>query len=291
MHVIREMAADQEYIKLNRANWDERAPEVSSLLHLCMTRLTVIQHAKSPEYCFQRMLEDPDFMSDVVKFDVPLLGDIHGLDVVHLQCHIGTDTVSLARRGAKSVVGLDFSPASIEQGRKLAAGAASGEKVSFVEAAVYDAPSVLPAASFDLVFTGIGALCWLPDIRRWAQTVATLLKPGGRLFIREGHPMLWALDDSITDRLVVAFPYFEREQPVTWDDGTTYVELESPKEFVSKTTMSWNHGIGETVQALLDAGMQITGLAEHKSIPWDPLVGQTEPSKEIPGKYICDLMC
>jgi SAM-dependent methyltransferase len=87
-----------------------------------------------------------------------------------------------------------------------------------------DAVAVLGAEAFDLVFTGIGALCWLPDIDRWAEAVAGLLRPGGRLFLREGHPMLWALDDVGDDgRLVVAYPYFQRAEPTTWDQGGTYV--------------------------------------------------------------------
>ena len=87
------------------------------------------------------------------------------------------------------MTGLDFSPAALTEARRIAH--LAGADVNFVQSDVYDAVSVLGTNSFDLVYTGIGALCWLPDIRRWAQTVAGLLRPGGRLFVREGHPMLW----------------------------------------------------------------------------------------------------
>ena len=221
------------------------------------------------------MLTDPDFLSTVVSFDIPLLPDPAGLDIVHLQCHIGTDTLSLARRGAKSVVGLDFSSASIKEGRRLAAGAAGGEKLSFVEASTYDALKVLPPQSFDMVFTGIGAICWLPDIRQWAEVVAGLLKPGGKFFIREAHPILWTLDEKITDRLAIRYPYFETEQPMMFQDNSTYMKLADDwKTFETATTLEWNHGIGEIVQALLDVGMEITGLVEHTSLPWEALPGQ-----------------
>ena len=137
----------------------------------------------------------------VVRYDLPRLGRLDGLDVVHLQCHLGTDTVSLARLGARSMVGLDFSPAALREARALAA--RSGAGVSFVEGDAYDAVEVLGAHRFDLVYTGIGAICWLPSIRRWAEVVAGLLRPGGRLFMREGHPVLWSMSDPRPDGLLV----------------------------------------------------------------------------------------
>jgi SAM-dependent methyltransferase len=243
-----------DYRDINRANWDERAPA----------------HATSPDYNVQKFIDDPAFVGTVVGFDRPLLGDLSNLRGVHLQCHIGTDTVGLSRLGAR-MTGLDFSPVAIEQARALVA--RSGDDVSFVESEAYDAVSALGEEQFDLVFTGIGALCWLPSISRWAATVAALLKPGGRLFIREGHPMLWSLDDTRPDGLVVVdFPYFERDEPIVWEEGGTYVQTEAV--FTANTTHSWNHGLGEIATALISEGMQITGLVEHDSVPWDALPGQ-----------------
>ena len=113
---------------------------------------------------------------------------------------------------------------------------------------------MLGRGAFDLVFTGVGALCWLPDIRRWAGVVADLLRPGGRLFLREGHPMLWTLDDARADGLlVVEYPYFERPEPTIWDEGGTYVQTDV--EFTHTVTHEWNHGLGEIFTALLDDGM------------------------------------
>jgi len=248
------MQCVEDYLDINRANWDERAPA----------------HATSPDYNVQGFIADPTFISHVVQFDRPLLGDVNDLRGLHLQCHIGTDTVSLSRLGAR-MTGLDFSPVAIEQARALVA--RSGDEVSFVESDLYDAVSALGAEQFDLVFTGIGALCWLPSISRWAATVAALLRPGGRLFIREGHPMLWALGEPRPDRLVVVdFPYFERAEPIVWQDDGTYVETDAV--FTANTTHSWNHGLGEIVTALFEEGLQITGLVEHDSVPWDALPGE-----------------
>ena len=246
----------EDYAEINRANWDERAPA----------------HAASPDYAVERFASDPAHLSEVVRFDLPLLGDVGGLRGVHLQCHIGTDTISLARLGA-SMTGLDFSNASLTQARRIAG--LAGADVRFVQAEVYDALTVLEPASFDLVYTGIGALGWLPDIARWAAVVAGLLRPGGRLFIREGHPMLWALEDSRPDGLlVVEYPYFEREEPMVFDEEGTYVETDAV--FTHNRTHEWNHGLGEIMTALMTAGMDVTGFAEHDSVPWEALPGQME---------------
>jgi SAM-dependent methyltransferase len=243
-----------DYRAINRASWDERAPA----------------HAASPGYSVDLFRADPTFLSYVVQFDVPRLGDLRGLRGVHLQCHIGTDTISLARLGA-NMTGYDFSPAALTEARRLNDELGAG--VEFVEGDLYDAVEALGEPSFDLVFTGIGALCWLPDIRRWASVVARLLRPGGRLFIREGHPMLWSLADGREDALlVVDHPYFETAEPIVWDEGGTYVETDV--EFVHNLTHEWNHGIGEIVTALLDNGMQITMLEEHDTVPWEALPGQ-----------------
>jgi SAM-dependent methyltransferase len=243
-----------DYRHFNRVSWDERAPA----------------HAASPDYAFARFVADPEFLSDVVRFDLSRLGDVAGLEGVHLQCHIGTDTLSLARLGAR-MTGLDFSSAALAEARRLAEQA--GADIRFVEAEVYDAVELLGAGAFDLVYTGVGALCWLPDIRRWAGVVAALLRPGGRLFIREGHPMLWSLEDE-DGRLVVEYPYFETVEPSIWNEGGTYVETDV--EFVHNTTHEWNHGLGEIVTALLDEGLRLTMLVEHESVPWEAFPGRME---------------
>ncbi|MCU1492569.1 MAG: methyltransferase [Acidimicrobiaceae bacterium] len=247
------MPAVDDYRALNRASWDDRAPA----------------HAASAYYGFDRFVEDSAFLSEVVRFDRPRLGDITGQRGVHLQCHIGTDTISLSRLGAR-MSGLDFSPAALDEARRLAA--RTGSDVDFCESDVYDAAEVLEAGSFDLVYTGIGALCWLPDMARWATVVATLLRSGGRLFIRDGHPMLWALDDDQRDRLVVDYPYFQLHEPLVLDSGGTYVDTEA--SFEHNLTHQWNHGLGEIVTSLLDAGMAITALVEHDSVPSLALPGQ-----------------
>ncbi|MCX6433782.1 MAG: class I SAM-dependent methyltransferase, partial [Actinobacteria bacterium] len=237
----------------NHANWDERAT----------------LHAASPGYRLDRLIGDPKALSDVVSFDLPLLGDISGLRALHLQCHIGTDTVSLARLGAE-VTGLDFSASAVAAARDLAA--RCKVDATFVEGDAYDAVQLLGAGSFDLVYTGIGALCWLPRIDRWARVVSELMPVGGRIFVREGHPMLWSIDEGVADSLVVGYPYFETSTPMTFDEPESYVETE--RNLTASISHSWNHGLGEIVTALLDSGMSITSFTEHDSVPWEALPGQ-----------------
>jgi SAM-dependent methyltransferase len=241
-----------EHRDANRAMWDERSPA----------------HAASPDYAVQQLIADPNRLSDVVRFDVPRLGAVSGLRGVHLQCHIGTDTISLARLGAR-MTGLDFSAAAVTIARDIAQSA--GVAVDYVEADVYDAPQVLGHNSFDLVYTGVGALVWLPDVRRWAEVVAQLLRPGGRLFLREGHPVLWALDETRTDVIAFAYPYFEHAEPLRFDSSETYVETD--EVFSNVESREWNHGMGQIITAVLDAGLQLTMFVEHDSVPWDGLPG------------------
>lgn len=259
--------------EVNRALWDERAPA----------------HAASPEYGLARFAADPGHLSDPVRFDLPRLGDLTGLRGVHLQCHIGTDTLSLSRLGAR-MSGLDFSEPAIATARDLAAGV--GAEIDFHVSDVYAAVEVLGAGAYDLVFTGIGALGWLPDVDRWAQVVADLLCPGGRLFLREGHPVLNSLADPRPDGLVViAHPYFTPDEPTVWDEEGTYVTTDTA--FTHTVSHEWNHGLGEIVTALLDAGLVITGLVEHDSVPWDARPGEMTDTdgewrmREHPERFPC----
>jgi 2-polyprenyl-3-methyl-5-hydroxy-6-metoxy-1,4-benzoquinol methylase len=242
-----------DYRSINHANWEARVP----------------LHAASTLYDIERYRSDPMHLSSTVEFDLPRLGSVENLDVVHLQCHMGNDTLSLARLGAHAT-GLDFSESAIEVARDVSA--AGGPHVDYVVADVYDAPDVLGRGRFDLVYTGIGALCWLPSVERWAATVAALLRRGGELFIREGHPVLWALDDPRPDGLVaLEFPYFETDG-VPFSEDLTYVEHEGVLS--APDIVHFNHGLAEIFNALWSNGMEITLFEEHDTVPWSALGDQ-----------------
>ncbi len=248
------------FMDQNRRNWDDRA------------RL----HAQATTgYRLDRFRDDPSLLSDVVDFDRRYLGDdLTGLRVLHLQCHIGTDTLSLARLGAE-VTGLDQSSASLDAARALFDSVDT--PATFVESNVYDAVDTLGDTTFDLVYTGIGALNWLPDIARWGDVVGRLVRPGGRLYLREGHPIAWAIDD--TDHgdgsLRLRYPYFETEQPVTFDEAETYVET-GGATLTETRTHEWNHGLGEIFTAITNAGLRVTLLEEHRFLDWKMLPAQIE---------------
>lgn len=256
----------ENYFDWNQANWDDRATG----------------HAMSAEYDLARFHTDPAAISDVVSFDLPLLGDLAGKRVIHLQCHIGTDTLSLARLGA-DVTGVDLSGKSLEVARALAA--ETGAEIDYHQCNVYDTLDHVEPHGFDLVYVSIGALCWLPRIEDWAGVVTGLLRPGGRLFIREMHPMLATIGDPRPDGLlVVSYPYFETEQPSVFDDDDDYVDSEH--QITATKTAEWGHGLGEIVTALLGRGMRITGLTEHRSVPFRALGEYMVPDPEHPGESV-----
>ncbi len=254
--------SEPDYLIANRANWDDRA----------------IAHVGSPDYRVADF-NDPAFLSDAIRFDARRLGRIDGLRTAHLQCHIGTDTVSLARLGAH-VTGVDLSPGSIEQARALAA--AAGTAVDFVVSDVYNAVAALDpvvesgraGGHFDLVYTSLGVLCWLPDIDRWAAVVSALLRPGGRLFLRDGHPMVHAVAERADGLLAVEYPYFETD-PLIWGGAETYVRTEH--RITHTTTFQWSHGIGELITAVLRHGLDLTLFEEHDTAAYEAFQGRMDP--------------
>lgn len=239
-----------EFHRANLANWEDRVPI----------------HVGSDGYGIEQLLADPRALSRVIAFDAPRLGDLTGLRVLHLQCHIGTDTLSLARLGA-DVTGVDFSPSAIAAGRDLFERA--GLPGRFVQAEVSATPHALRGEQFDLLYTSVGVLNWLPSISQWAQVVAAMLAPGGRLFLREGHPVLFTIDDRRTDgELVMKYPYFETPQPVQLDEESTYA---GEGDIPNTTTYEWNHGLGEIVTAVLDTGLRLDALVEHTEVEYQAL--------------------
>jgi SAM-dependent methyltransferase len=220
---------------LNRSNWDDRVP-----IHLA-----------SEFYDLDGFRAGA---SSLRPFEVAEAGDVAGKRLVHLQCHVGLDTLSWARNGAL-VTGLDFSEPAVNAARWLAADLAID--ASFVAADVYDAVSALGGRRFDVVYTGVGALVWLPDMAGWAQVVAALLAPGGFLYLVEGHPFAGVLDD--TEGAAVVSDYFSsgpqvEDYPYTYTDGPA----------LEHTRSVWfQHQLGQVVTALAGAGLRIDFLHEH----------------------------
>ncbi len=238
------------YFEGNRANWDERVPI----------------HIASQGYDMTGFLRGEKQLTRTEREEV---GDVRGKRLLHLQCHFGMDTLNWARLGA-TVTGLDLSPAGVEAARRLATYAEIAD-TRFVEANVYDAPEALDGETFDIVYTGIGALNWLPDIKAWARAAAACVAPGGFLYLIECHPVLWSLDDAGPDpAFVLKYPYFETVEPgYVAEDAQTYTD--GPLLTQAPVSYEWNHGLGETIDALLQAGLHLDFVHEHREVYWQAL--------------------
>lgn len=250
----------QDMMRANELNWDARTSV----------------HIASKYYGLHEG-ETPDPLRWFAPFEWEDMGDVSGLDVLHLQCHLGTETIAFAQRGAKAV-GLDLSGEAISSARELADRA--GISVEYVHANVYDAADVLEGRQFDIIYTGKGALYYLPDLGPWAEAIARLLRPGGKLYVAEFHPLLNALrprphegdgpdlvgHDRHARSLEVGHDYLangvmHRESTHTYTDGPAIEE--EAKDF-----FEWMHGLDDVINAITGAGLRVESLRESPLLPW-----------------------
>ena len=242
-----------DWLDDNRANWDDRVP-----VHLASSF-----YDQSPLRAGDGVL-DPIARAGIASL---FPGGLEGVRVLHLQCHFGSDTLSLVNKGA-TAVGVDFSRPAVEEARRMAAEIGVSDRARFVEANVYDARHALPEpGSFDLVFTTWGTIGWLPDVAEWARIVAWFLKPGGKLYFADGHPAAFVFDgDGGRDGMpTFDFPYA--------DSGV--LEIEDPSDYADRDatiehakTWEWIHPLDEVMGAMRAAGLAIEAFAEHYELPW-----------------------
>lgn len=186
--------------------------------------------------------------------EIEELPDVAGKTLLHLQCHFGQDTLSWGRLGA-TVTGADFSPKAIAYARELAA--EIGVEAQFVCADLYDLPEALDG-QFDIVYTGGGAITWLPDLRRWGQVVAHFLKPGGTFYIREFHPVAYLLDDE-DPALTVKYPYFHSPDPLRFETHGSYADQSADFQAVE---YGWVHSLSDIINAIAQNKMRIEWMHE-----------------------------
>jgi len=236
--------------KANRAHWDER-----TALHLA-----------AGGYDFAALREGRAQFTAIERGELP---PVVGKRIVHLQCHFGADTLKLLQHGAVAVVGLDFSRPAIHAARALAAELGLAARASFVEADLYDAAAVIPeAGTFDMAYVTWGAICWLPDIKRWSEIIAHMLRPGGSLYLADSPPTALVLDDAIvtTDGMPGFYaPYFGRD-PVIYCESEDYIVGKTAFQHAESHT--WIHPLGEIITGLIEAGMRLDWLHEHDAVPW-----------------------
>jgi len=232
-------------IDINRRNWDERAAI----------------HARDATgfYTLDRFRAGEGALHGIEAVE---LGCVRGKRVLHLQCHIGLDTLRLVQRGAVAT-GLDFSGAAVNVARRLAE--ETGLRANFVQGTVDEAPHLTPGP-FDLVFTTWGALCWLPDMKVWARVIASVLAPGGELYCADAHPGFSMLEE-VAGRLVPTYDFqTPADRPLKFDNAATYTG--DPTVMTQQSTREWIHPLSAILGALIDAGLTITMFREHEVLPW-----------------------
>jgi SAM-dependent methyltransferase len=224
-------------LETNRAWWDERVP-----FHLASDFYDVDAFRAGA--------------STLRPFEVDEVGSVEGKRLAHLQCHFGLDSLSWARAGA-SVVGLDFSAPAVDAANALATDLALDAR--FVGSDVYDAATALGGERFDVVYTGLGALNWLPDLPRWAECVASLLDVGGFLYVSEFHPITFAFAD---EEMKIELDYFHNPEGIAFDgEEGTYADLEA--KTTHNVTREWAYSLADVIQAILGAGLRLELFHEH----------------------------
>lgn len=227
------MNIPQHYTETNKDAWNKR---------------TAI-HIDSSFYDVPGFKEGKSSLNET---ELRLLGDVCGKSILHLQCHFGLDSLSLARMGA-TVTGMDLSDKAIDKAREL--NDVLGLDATFVCCDIYELPQQLQG-QFDIIFTSYGVIGWLPDLQRWGKIIDHFLKPGGQFVMAEFHPVMWMFNHDFTG---IQYSYFNREAIV--DDTTgTYTDRQAP---ITYQEISWNHSLEEVFSALLQHNMMITGFREY----------------------------
>ncbi len=227
------------YLQLNKDAWNEK----------------VAVHIASDFYDVAGFMKGNTSLKEI---ELALLGDVKDLKILHMQCHFGQDTISLARMGAE-VTGVDFSEAAIKAANEL--NTKCGTNAKFICADIYSLPEHLNQ-SFDLIFTSYGTIGWLPNIDEWAKVVAHFLKPGGKFVFVEFHPVIWMYDNDFKD---VTYNYFKSDPIIETENGT-YANTEAD---ISTTTISWNHSISSVVNNLIAQKLVINTLNEYDFSPFN----------------------
>ena len=252
------------HVETNRATWDAWAA----------------LHVASPFYDVEGFKTGRRERGGLDALEVSLLGDVSGKSLLHLQCHIGLDTIAWARRGA-AATGVDFSPRAIAAARSLAA--ELGVAATFIESELYALPARL-AGTFDIVFTSHGVLPWLPDLEAWGRLIAHYLRPGGTFCIIEGHPFALIFDDTVPGpELRPSEPYFHSSVPKRYEQRGSYAAPDAP---INSVTYQWSHSIADILGALLRAGLRIETFGEYPYVGWAMfpwMVERPDGTWELPG--------
>jgi SAM-dependent methyltransferase len=229
----------ENYIEINRRTWNEK---------------TAV-HFESEFYNVKEFIAGGNSLNSI---ELDLLGDISGKKILHLQCHFGQDTISLARLGA-NVTGVDLSDKAIEKAEELAE--SCGINAKFICCDIYELENYLDE-KFDIVFTSYGTIGWLPDIQKWAKIVSHYMKPQGKFVFAEFHPVVWMFDDDFTE---IRYNYFI-DAPILEIENGTYADKDAD---LTQEFCCWNHGLADVIQSLISQGLRIDQFHEFNYSPYD----------------------
>ena len=246
------MNDELDYINKNKNSWNNKTAH----------------HVASDFYDMKNFLLGKNSLNP---FELKLLGDVSGKSILHLQCHFGQDSISLARIGA-DVTGVDLSDKAISKAREIAL--QTNTVADFICCDLYELPRHLDKV-FDIVFTSYGTIGWLPDLDKWAAIVSRFLKPGGRFVMAEFHPVVWMFDNDFEK---VAYHY-ARNEPIIETESGTYADRDAP---IISESVTWNHSLGEVLNNLIQQGLEINSLDEYDYSPYN-CFNQTEEFE--PGKF------
>ncbi|ESU28791.1 Methyltransferase type 12 [Flavobacterium limnosediminis JC2902] len=233
------MEIPKDYLNINKKTWNNKTDV----------------HVTSDFYDTESFLNGKNTLNDI---ELELLGDVSGKKILHLQCHFGQDTLSLARLGAKAT-GVDLSDKAIEKAREF--NSKLHLDAEFINCDVYDLPNHLEE-QFDIIFTSYGTIGWLPDLDKWAKVVSNFLKPGGKFVFAEFHPVVWMFDNDFKE---VFYSYFNME-PIIEDESGTYADREAE---ISTQTVTWNHPLSEVLNAVINNDLEIKSFNEYDYSPYN----------------------
>jgi len=242
----------ENYLQENKELWNKRVPV----------------HIDSSFYNIKEFVEGKNVLNSI---ELELLGDVKGKSILHLQCHFGQDSLSMARMGAE-VTGVDFSEMAIDKANEL--NTQLGTHAEFICCDVYSLKEHLNK-KFDIVFTSYGTIGWLPDMDKWAEIVSYFLKPGGKFVFAEFHPVVWMFDDNISS---VTYSYFNDEPIITESEGT-YTDRTAE---IKAKEYGWNHSIDEVLTALMNKNLTLQTFKEYNYSPYNCFKNLEEFS---PGKF------
>jgi len=238
---------DDKYFKANQKMWDEFAKE-----HF---------QVENEFYSVNSFLEGK---STLRPFEIDEVGDVNGKNLLHLQCHFGLDTLSWEREGA-IVTGIDFSGEAIKLAKILTVRAKLNG--NFIQTNLYDLPNVL-SEHFDIIYTSMGVLCWLNNLKKWAEIIAHFLKKGGFFYIADGHPFSKMFDNGHPEELQLKYNYFHSAEPkeeiAEGSYASSNTHMKPHKEY------EWDHSLSDILNSLIQAGLKIEFFNEHPFFPFQP---------------------